>query len=216
MREAKEPFQFVTASYLIRIRPEQSRTLGDMAAHLRSCSENSILYHTYQSLETHHYSVFSSDFAQWVMAACNEHELAERLAAVDLRDFVSLEDVRAALIERVEGHLQEHPESAERKAFEAFHFCEATEVTVPLPAQARNLAELVEGIRHMSLHTLHYHFINARLRLRLQTTDFSYWLDTSLAWPELAARVNSIEFAPLTLEQVREKLIEILEPFQDQ
>ena len=215
MKAAKEPFQFIAASYLIRIRPERSRTLGELAAHLRSCSANSVLYHTYQSLETHHYSVFSSDFAQWVMAACNEHALAERLAAVDLRDFVGLEEVRDALASRVEEHLQSNPDAAATRAFEPFHFCEAIEVTVPLAEQARTLAELIEGIRRMSLHTLHYHFINARLRLRLQTTDFSHWIATSLEWPDLAVRVDAIDFAPYSLEDVRGQLIDLLVPWSE-
>ncbi|HEV2306253.1 MAG TPA: DUF5752 family protein [Candidatus Acidoferrales bacterium] len=38
---------------------------------------------------------YSSDFAQWTMAACNENELAEQLGAIDVRAFVDLEDLRS-------------------------------------------------------------------------------------------------------------------------
>jgi len=96
MRHAQEAFQFVAASYLIRIRQERALTLSELASHLRACSEESIFYHTFQSLETHHYSTFSSDFAQWIQAGLNEQELAERLATVDLRG-IAMERLEARL-----------------------------------------------------------------------------------------------------------------------
>src|SRR5579872_5014966 len=96
-KRADQPFQFVAASYLIRIGAEPVQTLGEFAKSLRTCAQASIFYHTFQSLEAHHYTSFSSDFAQWALTACNEAALAERLAVVDLRDVVSLEDLRRDL-----------------------------------------------------------------------------------------------------------------------
>ncbi len=215
MKQAKEPFQFVAASFLIRICMERAHTLGEMASHLRTCPDASIFYHTFQSLESHHYAAFSSDFAQWVMAACNEAALAERLAALDLRDFVSTADLRAALLAAFEDYLRVNPAAANRRAFEPFHFCEAQEVTVPLEVRAHNLAELRDGIRHQSLHTLHYHFINSRLRLRLQTNDFSNWIRTSLDFPDLARRLERIDVYTSTLDGVRREILRELEAWKD-
>src|SRR5713226_2149151 len=206
-RQATEPFQFVAASYLIRICTERSHTLGEMASLLQTCSEASIFYHTFQSLESHHYTAFSSDFAQWVMAACNEAPLAERLAALDLHNFVSLDDLRKVLVRIFEEYIRERPAAAVRPAFEPFHFCEAREVAVPLEDRAHDLAELQTGIRHLSLHTIHYHFINSRLRLRLQTNDFSNWIRNSLDLPELAKRLDHIDFYTCTLEEVRQGVL---------
>jgi len=62
-KRAEQPFQFVAASYLIRIGAEPVQTLGDFAKSLRNCPQASIFYHTFQSLEAHHYTSFSSDFA---------------------------------------------------------------------------------------------------------------------------------------------------------
>lgn len=210
MTRAAEPFQFVAASYLIRIRTERARTLGEMARFLRSTSDESIFYHTFQSLETHHYSTFSSDFAQWVQAACNEHELAERMATVDLRSIVSIGDLRETLATFVEEHVAAHPAAADRKGFEPFHFCEAVEMTVPLEDRAATLEELIAGIRRQSLHTLHYHFITSRLRLQLETNDFSHWLQHSLGLPALAERLNAIDIYTNTLEGVRDEVLAAL------
>lgn len=210
MVRAQQAFQFVAASYLIRIRRERARTLGDLARFLRTCSDESIFYHTFQSLETHHYSTFSSDFSQWVQAACNEAALAERLATVDLREVVSLELLRDTLAGAVDEHLVQSPLSAERPAFEPFHFCEAQEVTVPLDARAYTLQELMEGIRRLSLHTLHYHLVTSRLRLKLKTNDFSHWIQHSLALPDLAAKLNSLDIYTRTLEGLRDDVLELL------
>jgi hypothetical protein len=109
---AEQPFQFVAASYLVRIGALTAGTLRELEQGLRTCSEDSIFYHTFQSLEAHHYTSFSNDFAQWALAACNEPALAERLAVVDLRDVVSLADLRGSLVDVVESHLLENPAAA--------------------------------------------------------------------------------------------------------
>ena len=103
MKQAKRPFEFVAASYLIRIRPERAWTLAELAQHLQAVSDASIFYHTFQSLESHHYTTFSNDFAQWSLAACNETILAEELSAIDLRDIATVEEQigRASCRERV-------------------------------------------------------------------------------------------------------------------
>ncbi|MCL6565409.1 MAG: DUF5752 family protein [Acidobacteriia bacterium] len=210
-RRATEPFQFVAASYLIRIGRQRATNLGELARHLRTCPDASIFYHTFQSLESHHYTTFSSDFAQWVMAACNEPALAERMAALDLREFVSIADLRRSLVQAVEDHLRSFPPAADRPAFEPFHFCEAVEVVFPVELRAFTLAELASGIRRLSLHTLHYHLINSRLRLQLKTNDFSFWVEHSLGLPELAERINRVDFYTNTLEGVREEVVRLLE-----
>jgi hypothetical protein len=216
MRRTETAFEFVAASYLIRICRERARTLGEMAAFLRTCSDASLFYHTFQSLETHHYTAFSSDFAQWIQAACNESALAEKLATLDLRSFVSVADLRDALAGALEDHLRAHPASADRPGFEPFHFCEAVEITVPLPTRAHTLAELADGIRNLSLHTLHYHLITSRLRLKLQTNDFSHWVEHSLGLPELAWQLNRLDIYTNTLEGLRQDAVQLLTGWVEQ
>ena len=213
MIRAKEPFQFVVASYLIRICGERAEGLVQLAQRLHDCSEASIFHHTFQSLERHHYTSFSNDFAQWVLTGCNEASLAEQLAVIDLRDCTSIGELRESLTASVDGYLSRNPAAASRIAFEPFFFCEAYEYSVPWGEQATTLAELEGGIQRMSLQTLHYHFINSRLRLRLQTNDFSHWIRNSLDMPELARRVDRIDIYVNTLDGLRERLIETIHPW---
>src|SRR5260370_39098439 len=120
-KRAEQPFQFMAASYLIRIGAQPVQTLGELANSLQTCPQASIFYHTFQSLEAHHYTSFSSDFAQWALTACNEAALAEQIAIVDLREIVSLEDLRRILVDIVTHYLNEHPHSADRRVVAAFH-----------------------------------------------------------------------------------------------
>jgi hypothetical protein len=204
---AEHPFQFVAASYLVQICRERAATLAELAAGLKTVSDASIFYHTFQSLEEHHYTAYSSEFAQWVLAACNEYSLAERLATLDVADFVSIDALRAALIRTIDEHLASHPGLEQRVAFEPFFFCEAVEFTVPLEIRATTLLELADGISKLGLQSLHYHFISSRLRLHLKTNDFSYWIDMELGNPALAARLNRIDFHTQTLNGLRDELV---------
>ncbi|MBI2818440.1 MAG: hypothetical protein HYX73_00535 [Acidobacteria bacterium] len=211
MQQAKHPFEFGASTYLTQFCAERAWTLSELAQNLTKVSDACIFHHTFQSLESHHYTSFSNDFAQWVIAACNETVLAEELAAIDLRDFLSIEELRKILSSTVESYLKKNPQVADRPAFEPFHFCEAVEVVVPLKARAFTLAELAEGIKQLSLHTLHYHFISSRLRLRLRTNDFSHWIEDSLQLPDLAQRLNRIDFYMNTLEGVRKEILQVLD-----
>src|SRR5260370_32432096 len=111
------------ASLLIRIGAQPVQALGGLGNSLQTCPQASIFYHTFQSLEAHHYTSFSSDFAQWALTACNEAALAEQLAIVDLREIVSLEDLRRILVDIVSDYLKEHTQAADRRRCEAFFFC---------------------------------------------------------------------------------------------
>lgn len=204
---ATHPFQFIAASYLIRIRRERSHTLAELTANLREVSDASIFYHTFQSLEEHHYTPFSSEFAQWVMHACNQYPLAEQLAAIDVTGFVSIEELRTTLVRTIDAYLEERPTLRQLTAFEPFYFCEAVEVTQPLEMQATNLAELADGIGKLSLQSLHYHFLNSRLRLHLITNDFSFWIASELGLPDLAAKLNRLDFHTNTLDGLRDEIV---------
>lgn len=213
MKQAREPFQFVNAFYLIVVGLESAHTLRELGRRLATISQDSIFCHTFHSLATHHYTSYSSDFAQWAMAACNESELAERLGAIDVRQFVDLNDLRSALIHAVDTHVRANPVSGDRPAFEPFFFAETREAVLPTETRVSNLAELSEGIRNMSLHSLHYHFVNSRLRLHLRTNDFSYWIDKELGFTDLAAQVNRVDFYTNTLSEVRDSILRRIEPW---
>ena len=215
MRQAKKPFEFTTAANVIRICGLKATTLAELLTQMRQCTDASIFHHTFQSLEIHHFLTegFSNDFAQWALAACNEAALAERLAAVDLREYVSVAALRDDLVSITEDYIQSRPGSGDRPAFEPFWFCETVSVTVSAGVWARNLAEFVTGLESISLHAVHFHFLISRLRLQLRSNDFSHWLATTLDLTELAEQVNKIDIYTNTLEGVRQTIVKLCQPW---
>ena len=213
MQGIEAPFQFMTASYLTRMQDLKATTLAELAAGLEFCSDASIFFHTFQSLSRHHFLTegFSSDFAQWVLAACNRPELAEQLASLDIRDYTALAELRADLHRVVSDYCDRHPQLAAQQAFEAFAFCEAVEVAIPLGINAGTLSEFNEGLQKLSRASLHFHFIASRLRLHLRTNDFSLWFENRLGLTRLAGRANHIDIYTNTLEGVRTILTHLIE-----
>lgn len=208
MSKAERAFQFVTASYLTRIGNHSATTLAQLKQGLESCSDASIFYHTFQTLSRHSFLTqgFSNDFAQWVLTSCNRPRLAELLASLDIRDYLSLAELRADLKRLVSDYSEHNPQQAEESAFEPFFFCEAIEVAVPLSMEAWTLEEFRNGLAQLSLASLHYHFIASRLRLHLRTNDFSHWLENCLGLSRLAAQINRIDIYTNTLESALERI----------
>ncbi|MEE8199830.1 MAG: DUF5752 family protein [Candidatus Acidoferrales bacterium] len=214
MRQAKEPFQLRAAASLIRICGVQANTIAELLDHLRTVSADSVFNHTFQSLSQYHYLTegFSNDFAQWVMAACNAPRLAERLAALDIRQYESVEDLRGDVVQTLEGFVAADPQVAQRKGFEPFYFSEAVTVTVPSDWRVHTLQEFCAALWHVSVHTVHYHFVSARLR-GPKTNDFSAWIGQSLELKELAERIDHIDIYTNTLERVRQMILDECVPW---
>ena len=212
-RAARAPFYFNSESHLTRIGRERATNLAELLEGLKSCPDASVFYHTFQTLREHHYirAGFSNDFAQWAFASCNEVGLAERLAAVDVRDFDSIPAIRARMVGTVESYLKQNPAAGARPAFEPFYFCASETVVTPTPFVAGNLEEFAECLRRVSLHSIHHHFITAQLRPPLTRNDFSVWLEEDLDRAPLAARLNQIDIYTSTLNDVRRKILQLVQ-----
>jgi hypothetical protein len=210
---AETPFDFVTASYLTRIGNQSAGTLAELLTGLEHCSDASIFHHTFQTLGSHHFLTegFSNDFAEWALSSANRNDLAEQLAALDIRDYLSIAALRSDLCRLVRDFCVAQPQFASQSGLERFYFCESVEVTVPFGRSARDLDEFREGLEHISHAGFYYHFISSRLRLQLQTNDFSRWLSYSLGLQTLADSVNRIDIYTNTLDSARAKMLRLID-----
>jgi hypothetical protein len=123
-QRALAPFQFNSAAHLMRIVGERADNLEGLLAGVRSCPDEAIFQHTFQTLEEHHFirEGFSNDFAHWTFSACNEVALAEQLSGIDVREFTSLHALRERIIAIMSEHLAAHPRAGERAALEPIYF----------------------------------------------------------------------------------------------
>lgn len=213
MDRATTPFEFFAVSYLTRIGNQSADTIGELLQGLEECSDASIFHHTFQTLGAHHFLTenFSNDFAHWAMADANRNDLAEQLASLDIRDYVSIAALRDDLCRIVGDFCAASPALAGQSALERFYFCEGVEVTVPVGLQAATLDEFRHGIERLSHAGFYFHFISSRLRLQLQTNDFSYWLANALGLNTLADSVNRIDIYTNTLEGTRARMLRLID-----
>jgi hypothetical protein len=208
-----KPFYFNTSAHLLRITRQKANTLSEFLAALRDCPEGSIFQHSFRTLQEHHFirEGFSNDFAHWAVSACNEPSLAEGLASVDVREFTSVAELRERFVQIVESFLQRNPASATRPARETFYFCSSESVVIPTSFVAGSLQEFAAGLRGVTVHCIHHHFIEARLRLKLMSNDFSQWLYEDMGLTEAARQLNRIDIYTITLEDVRNQIVRIVE-----
>lgn len=213
MKTAERPFQFFTVSYLTRIGNLHACSLRELRDGLRRCSEESIFYHTYQSLGRHHFLTegFSNDFAEWAHHSARLGKLAESIAAVDIRDYLQLQDLRRDLLGIVDDFCASASGDADRPAHEPFYFCESVEVTSPLACQAQTLAEFRECLPNLSHGSFQFHFLVSRLRLQLRTNDFSLWLAEQMGLAALAHRINQIDVYTNTIEDARARMLTMID-----
>src|SRR5262249_10130762 len=99
MKSASKPFDFYTVAALTCVGNQVAGTIAELHAGLQNCSDASIFHHTFQTLGSHHFLTegFSNDFAQWVLTSTNRSDLAEQLGALDVRDYLSIAELRADL-----------------------------------------------------------------------------------------------------------------------
>jgi hypothetical protein len=208
----RNAFHFKSAAHLLRIGREKAANLQELLAGLQVCADDSIFQHTFRTLEEHHFirEGFSNDFAHWAFAGCHEAALGEQLAGTDVREFTSIQELRERLTHIVGKYLKQHPAAKDRLALEPFYFCASETVVVPTPLVAHSLPEFVDALKVVTVHSIHYHFIEARLRLKLVSNDFSVWLKKEMGQHKLADRIETIDIYACTLEDVRRKIVQIL------
>jgi uncharacterized protein DUF5752 len=208
-----KPFYFNTSEHLLRIGREQAKTLPDLLEALKTCPDDSIFQHTFRTLQEHHFirQGFSNDFAHWSLSACHEPVLAEQLASVDVREYTSIEGLRRRMVDIVEDFLQQHPRAAPRPGHEPFYFCASDLVVLPTPFVADSLGAFVDGLKHVSVHSIHHHFIEARLRLHRMSNDFSQWLEVEAGLPHVADSIERVDIYTNTMEGVRQQIVRAVE-----
>lgn len=213
VRKPSKPFYFNASEHLLRIGRQKASTLAELLQALRTCPDDSIFQHTFRTLQEHHFirQGFSNDFAHWSLSACNEPILAEQLASVDVREFTTIEGIRAHMVEIVEEFLAKNPRSAGHSGHEPFYFCASDIVVLPTAFVSNSLSEFLDGINQVSVHSIHHHFIEARLRLHLMSNDFSQWLEEEFGVTAAADAIEHIDIYTDTMEGVRRQIAGIVE-----
>jgi len=84
-------------------------------------------------------------------------------------------------------------------------------VVMPTKYIAQALEDFHDIISEIGIRSLHYHLIEARLRLGIQTNDFSYWVRTSLGKEKLAEKIEAIDIYLHTMEEIRRMILQYVQ-----
>jgi len=208
----KNPFYFYTSSNLVELTGEKADTLEELLVLLNRCSGSAIFHHVFQSYRERHFAIgkYHSDFAQWISSSLDEEALAERLGVLDVRDFTTIRSLRESMIDIIKSHLRRHPQSRDRRGKTPFFFSQSISVVMPTPYIAWCLKDFYEIMRRIGIQSIHYHLIEARLRLGIQTNDFSYWVRTSLENERLAQKIEYIDLYHYSLEKIRYMILQYI------
>jgi hypothetical protein len=143
----------------------------------------------------------------------NERALAEKLTAIDLSEYSTLEDLRNRLIHLIDHHFKENPLSRKKIADEPFYLHDVTRVVYLTDHFAYDLTSFREVLTKISMYSIYFHYIESRLHSKLMTDDFSAWIEESLEMPTLAQRIRQIDISAYTLEGLRSRIIQLIDEF---
>lgn len=204
-------FDFRECVTLVKSTGKSARNIRQFQDILALIPEAAIFHHTCQYFMRNPGLEYTNDFAQWAGENLGERALAEYLSNIDPYAFKTMSDLRKGLLGVIDVYLQRYPEPREVMRGDEFFFSEGVTLNFPAGVRARNLAELLTGIKYVDANSIYFHFYEARLRLGGLADDFSSWVDESLGKSGLAARIRSMDPFMHTVEGIREHLVADME-----
>ncbi len=213
--KAKEPFKFSTRLHLSELTGLRATTLGQLLTLIKEVPGSSIYHHTHRFLQQHQYLSPEppNDFAYWVTDILGEGELGERLASIDTIQYSTIRDLREKIASTIEAYLQEVPLAKLKFAHseEEFHFIKSVSFILQTNYIAYDLREFADILKKITIDSIYFHIFEARLRLEKSANDFSHWIENSLGDKELADKISAFDPYTRTLEDLRNKIVQLIE-----
>jgi len=208
-------FQFCSSASLEKLTGRKAHNLDELLELVKVCSSSSIFYHTFAAFRKLRevQTPYNNDFAVWIARDLNEEALAEKLLAIDLAEYNTIESLRARILEILEGYRKENPASFERTAAEPFYLYSLVRFVYLTDKFAYTLSSFRELLDTISTDSIYYHFIESRLQTQLQTDDFSNWMQENPDYQELAEKIRKIDMNIHTLEELRARIGETIDQY---
>lgn len=210
-----QPFVFMSSVESVQLTGRKAASLLELFLGLEASDGAVVYHHTHRFYRSYSYlgPWDRSDFALWVGQVLKEEALAERLGAVDPRDFTDLAGFKDALL-GILGSLLEEKDRWSRRvpAGLEFHFCRAVSLVFPTGHEARNLEEFAAALARVDLASLYYHMIEAPLHHREKDgypNDPSRWL-AAMGFPQMAEALARVDPYRGDLEGLRADLLRVL------
>ncbi|MFC1806992.1 DUF5752 family protein [Candidatus Omnitrophota bacterium] len=212
LKNKKNSFTFHTHLELRESTSLKARNARELVNTIKDVPGSVIYYHTHIFLQKHQFLSPEppNAFAYWVTKVLGEEVLGERLSSIDICRFNTIRELREKIIEVIEGYLFTAKEIRNAPAGKEFDFTKARTFVIPTHYLVHNLREMVDALEKVSIRSIDFHIFKARLRLERGTNDFSYWIGTSLGYPDLAASLENFDPYTHTFEGLRRHIINII------
>ncbi|MDP2984612.1 MAG: DUF5752 family protein [Candidatus Latescibacter sp.] len=209
-----EPFYFFSQAELIQLLGITARNPVELVEGLKRVPTLSIYYHTHKFLQQHHYLSPEppNDFAYWLTNILNLKELGEAVASVDILIYRNVEDLRNGLLGILHDYLSKGKYVVDAPEGGEFHFMSCKLFVLPTPYVSHNPHEFIEAVRMINYHSLYYHVFEARLRLAEDENDFTAWFK-GIGEARIAKELSRLDPYTITLEGLREKIIQVVEKY---
>ena len=209
MGERTGIFEFRQCVNILKSTGRKAKNLRELREVIAEVSDGSIFHHTYQYFLKGHFLEYTTDFAHWAGEYLEERVLAEHLSNIDPYDFKTIGDLRNALVDVIDGYLEEYPEPKDTMPGDEFYFNETITMIFPAGIKADNLAEFLIAIKYIDAASIYYHFYEARIRQG--SDDFSTWFEDTLGKNDFAERIRAIDPFMHNIEEIREHIVEAVE-----
>lgn len=212
-----EIFQFLSSASLEKLTGRKAENLEGLLDLIKTCPESSIFFHTFSAFRKMReiQAPFNSDFARWVSSSLNEQGLAEKLMAIDLAEYSTIGSLRERLIEIIGGHRLDRPEAFQKPADEPFYLYDVTRIVYRTDRFAYDLRSFRDELATISIDSVYFHYIESRLHSRLQSDDFSTWIEKSLGMRDLAREIRSIDINVYTLEGLTARMLQEIDRYRE-
>jgi hypothetical protein len=213
--EAKAPFHFMACWELREMLGKRANDVQELLDHLEEVPLDSIYFHTHSYFLRHPYIAgpYPNDFANWAAIQVRDRVLGERLAVVDPFEIGDLEALRSELISILDDHLSTVGFVPRVFFGEPFFFMQSRILAVPTGVKARSLREFAAELERVDASSIYYHVFDARARKGRGRTDFETWIEEGLGLPELARLLGRVNPYTWSLEELRERLAELVREF---
>ena len=215
LTRAKDPFRFCTRLHLSELTGLRATNLVGLLALIKEVPGSCIYHHTHRFLQQHQYLSPEppNDFAYWVAEILGEDELGERLVSIDTMQYSTIRDLRNRIAETIESYLDDNPLAKLKfaRVHEEFHFIKSVSFILPTNYIAYDLKEFAEILKKITIDSIYFHIFEARLRLEKASNDFSFWVENSLKDKKLADKISAFDPYTRTLEDLRMKILQIIE-----
>lgn len=204
-------FVFYSCANLPRYTGVKVATLGEFYEGLKNSGPETIFYHIYYSLYRRHVSQidYMNDFAEWLWKTAGAQEIAEEVSVFDPVTIRSLSRTKTRILKILKKHKHDYAGSLRVPAGREFYFMELLTFVAKSGIIAENERELFDGIKRSSVESVFYHLVDANLRLKKISNDFSEWLSVSCGRDDLADKINRLNFHNYNLTQIKNKIEEI-------